>query len=115
MAVKVLIHHDIQLVDLVGASLYHSTIEKKKYQLQTQTAMQLWPVAIVCPGTVWFIPWDAAAWGGGARHEGRHLLVSLWSHGGLRQLLARCPVSPLPLQTGWGEASELHGLLVLWL
>lgn len=44
--------------------------------------MQQWAVSIVYHGTVWYIPWDVAAWGGGARHEGRHLLVSLWSHGG---------------------------------
>lgn len=71
-----------------------------KQLLQTQSAMQQWPVGIVYPDTVWYIPWDVAAWGGGARHEAHHLLVSLWSHRGLRQLIARCPVSPLPLQTG---------------
>lgn len=83
----------------------------KNKKNDSKPRLQLWPVAIVCPGTVWFIPWDAAAWGGGARHEGRHLLVSLWSHGGLRQLLARCPVSPLPLQTGWGKLVSSMGFL----
>lgn len=65
--------------------------------------MQQWPVGIVYPGTACYIPWDVAAWGVWGEAQGSPLIgVTLESRvgGGLRQLLARCPVSPFPLQTG---------------